>query len=73
MQEQTKEKGAVKIPYEVFEGLEAVRSSGLTNMFDRRVVIEIAETMGFDETVEWIRENRDLYAHGIFRGFEEEE
>lgn len=63
------EKQAVIIPATVYDGLEAVRSSGLTNMFDRPRVIELAEMMGFDETVAWLRANRNLYAQGIFHGF----
>jgi hypothetical protein len=42
-------------------------------MFDRPVVIQLAETMGFTETTRWIRAHRDLYATGIFQGFEVEE
>jgi len=64
------EKQPVPIPGDVFEGLEAVRRSGLTNMLDRPRVIEIAELWGYDETAEWLHENRNLYAHGIFQGFQ---
>jgi len=39
---------------EVLDGLEAVRTSGLTNMLDRPVVVELARQMGFDETARWI-------------------
>jgi len=59
----------VHIPAVVWEGLEAVRQSGLTNMLDRPRVIEIAELWGYDETAEWLRENRTRYAEGIFAGF----
>jgi hypothetical protein len=38
-------------------------------MFDRPRVIELAEMMGYVETAEWVRENRRLYAEGIFAGF----
>jgi hypothetical protein len=62
----------VGVPREVFTGLEAVRESGLTNMFDRPVVIQLAERMGFPETARWVRAHRDLYATGIFQGFEVE-
>lgn len=57
------------IPAAVWEGLEAVRQSGLTNMLDRPRVIEIAELWGYDETAEWLRENRQAYSEGIFVGF----
>jgi hypothetical protein len=54
---------------EVFEGIEAVRLSGLTNMLDRPRVAEIADEMGYAESARWVREHRDLYARGIFQGF----
>ncbi len=60
----------VPVPREVFDGIEAVRLSGLTNMLDRPVVAEIAEGMGFEQAARWVRENRDLYARAIFHGFE---
>lgn len=61
------------VPREVLEGLEAVRRSGLTNMLDRPRVAEIAEGMGFEEAARWVRGNRELYARGVFQGFEAEE
>jgi hypothetical protein len=61
--------GPVRIPPEVFEGLEAVRRSGLTNMLDRPRVAELAEILGFEEAAEWVRANRGDYATGVFRGF----
>jgi len=63
------DKHPVPIPAAVFDGLEAVRRSGLTNMFDRPRVIEIAELWGYDAAAAWLRVNRALYAQGIFRGF----
>ena len=60
----------VAVPREVFEGIEAVRLSGLTNMLDRPVVASMAEGMGYEQSARWIRENRDLYARAIFHGFE---
>jgi len=33
-------------------------------------VIEIAELWGYDATAAWVRVNRDLYAQGIFEGFQ---
>lgn len=59
----------VRIPAAVWEGLEAVRQSGYTNMFDRPRVIELAEMMGYDDTAAWVRENRREYAAGLFAGF----
>lgn len=60
----------VPVPRDVFEGIEAVRQSGLTNMLDRPRVAEIAEEMGFEKSAAWVREHRDLYAQAIFHGFE---
>jgi hypothetical protein len=59
----------VPVPHEIFQGIEAVRLSGLTNMLDRPAVAEIAEAMGFEESARWVREHRDLYARAVFQGF----
>lgn len=67
------EEGPVRVTKEIFEGIEAVRRSGLTNMLDRPVVADLAESMGFDESARWVRENRSLYARAVFRGFEVED
>jgi len=64
------EKHPVPIPAAVFDGLEAVRRSGLTNMLDRPRVIEIAELWGYDATAAWLRVNRNLHVQGIFQGFQ---
>ena len=63
----------VKVPKAVFDGLEAVRRSGLTNMLDRPVVAELAAEFGFEEAARWVKARRKAYAEGIFRGFEAEE
>jgi len=42
-------------------------------MLDRPRVIEIAEMMGYDETAEWLRDNKRLYAELIFCGMVVEE
>lgn len=60
----------ISIPAGVWQGLEAVRRSGLTNMLDRPVVAQIAEEFGFPETTYWIRSNPKKYAEGIFKGYE---
>ena len=62
------EKQPVPVPAAVYEGLEAVRQSGYTNMFDRPRVIELAEMMGYDETAEWVRDHRSEYARLLFAG-----
>jgi hypothetical protein len=60
----------IPVSREVFEGIEVVRRSGLTNMLDRPVVADLAEAMGFKASARWVRENRELYAGAVFRGFE---
>lgn len=60
----------VRVTAGVFDGLEAVRRSGLTNMLDRPQVMALALRMGFIETAFWIEEFPRQYAEGIFRGFE---
>ena len=60
---------AVQVSREVFEGIEAVRRSGLTNMLDRPAVVRLAAEMGYDACARWVRENRALYARGVFHGF----
>jgi len=60
----------IQITKEVFAGLEAVRRSGATNMFDRPRVIELLDEMGFDEAADWVRNHKAEYANGIFQGFE---
>jgi adenine deaminase len=62
------EKTPVSIPAAVYEGLEAVRQSGYTNMLDRPRVIELAEMMGYDETAEWVRDHLSEYARLLFNG-----
>jgi hypothetical protein len=64
------ESGPVPVPREVYEGLEAVRRGGLTNMLDRQRVAEIAEEMGFVEAALWVREDRERYARAVFQGVE---
>ena len=64
---------AVKISKEVLEGILAIRDSGLTNMLDYHAVQRIAYEMEFWSTVNWMTNNKKLYAEGIFEGFETEE
>lgn len=52
----------------VYDGIEAVRRSGLMNMFDRPAVALIAEQMDFEEAALWLREHGEEYARGIFHG-----
>ena len=65
----------VKIPARVFNGLEAVRLSGRTNMLDRPAVAAIALKLGHVDAAIWLtdRDNFKTYAQGIFQGFIAEE
>ena len=65
----TEERGPVRVPREVLDGIEAVRRSGLTNMLDCPAVAEIAEALGYGAAADWIEANRGLYARGVFCGF----
>lgn len=59
----------LELPQDVYEGLEAVRSSGLTNMFDRKKVKQIAEMMGYDEAVAWLNQaDSETYSNLMFAG-----
>ena len=53
---------------EVYAGIEAVRASGLTNMFDRDAVAELASSMGYGETSEWVKNHAEEYAYAIIYG-----
>jgi hypothetical protein len=64
------ERTKVPIPADVVEGLEAVRTSGKTNMLAVPRAIELAFEMEHHATALWVHENRKQYAEGIFRGFE---
>ena len=46
----------------------AIRSTGLTNMFDVRTVQRIANDMEFYELVVYLEEHRREYAHFILSG-----
>jgi hypothetical protein len=63
----------VRVPQGVLDGLEAVRTSGLTNMLDRPVIAELAREFGFEKAARWIKTRRKEYAEGLFHGFEAEE
>ncbi len=64
------ERTKVPIPAGVMKGLEAVRLSGRTNMFDLPRVVEIAVEMNFFDTAMWIESNRSLYCRGLIQGFD---
>ncbi|MBW1705054.1 MAG: DUF5049 domain-containing protein [Deltaproteobacteria bacterium] len=59
----------VGVPDVVWQGIDAVRLSGLTNMLDRPAVVRIARELGFPEAAWWIETHTKEYAEGVFRGF----
>lgn len=63
------EKNGVEISREVFEDLEFIRQSGMTNMLDRPTMLQLARAWEFDATADWI-ESADMktYAELIFKG-----
>lgn len=56
----------------MLEGLEAVRRSG-AHMVERTHVLVLAKRLGYRQTVRWVEEHPDEYAHGVFHGFEASE
>lgn len=63
---------AVPVCQDVFDGIEAVRDSGLVNMFDYAAVLELMAFQS-DDGVMWMKRNKALYVHGIFNGFKVED
>jgi hypothetical protein len=63
---------AIRVPEEVFEGLEAVCESGAVNMLCRTDVVVKAHYLGYPATRDWVAasENFEIYARGLFEGFE---
>ena len=59
----------IRVPANVFNGIEAVRLSGKTNMLDAPMVQRLAFDMEHFETVVWMEEHPDLYKRAIFAGF----
>lgn len=59
----------MQVPKIVWEGLEAVRVSGKTNMLIVSDVIRCAQMLSYPETARWIEEHRNQYWEGVFQGF----
>ncbi|WP_051328133.1 recombinase family protein [Desulfatirhabdium butyrativorans] len=59
----------IPIPAIVWQGIDAVRLSGQTNMLDRPVVARLAGELGWSDAARWIEEHPKGYAEGVFRGF----
>ena len=67
-----KQDGAVSgIPVSeaVWQGIEAVRRSGLTNMLDRNRVAQLAGKLKHPEAKRWVKDNPRKYSEGVFLGF----
>ena len=59
----------VQISRAVFDGLEFIRQSGVTNMFDRPAVLQLAREWNFTETADWIeRVTTRTYSRLILQG-----
>lgn len=54
---------AAAIPEGAIEGLMAVRETGQTNMFARNAVADLAESMGHDDTADWMRDKANSEAY----------
>ena len=52
----------------IIEGLEYVRDTGATNMFDSNMVQRIAFDNGYYELVNFIEEHKKEYGHLILTG-----
>ena len=54
----------------IIDQILVVRETGRTNMFDIRVVAQVAYELGFDDLVEFLktRPNRETYCHFILTG-----
>jgi hypothetical protein len=59
----------IPVPALVWQGIDAVRLSGLTNMLDRPEVVRIARELDFPESARWIETHPKEYAEGVFRSF----
>jgi hypothetical protein len=53
----------------VFEGIDVIRRSGACNMFDVPCVLQMAEALGQEATMIWIKARKKDYAKGIIAGF----
>jgi hypothetical protein len=51
-------------------GLEKIQRSGAVDMFDAPSVVNLCIRLGFDETADWICQNKRKYSEGVlYRGF----
>jgi hypothetical protein len=69
MEKQHEPNERVQISQAVFDGLEFIRRSGATNMFDRPMVLHLAREWDFVETAAWIeRVDTGTYGRLILQG-----
>ncbi|WP_224333512.1 hypothetical protein [Haloprofundus halobius] len=64
---QTPPNGGIYVPPPVFAQLEALRESGVVNMYTE--VHAGLEHFGFEEAREWLESNPELYVEGFTKGF----
>ncbi len=69
-QETRRPSAKIRVSRPVYDGIEAVRISGLTTMLSRSVVIDLARLFGYEETAAWVRSHWREYARGLCRGFD---
>lgn len=62
--------GRVLIPRLVYDVLEMIRRSGVTNMFDLENLKTIAEVMDEPETVEWLTDYPEHWMMAVMKGAE---
>lgn len=60
----------IRVSRAVYDGIEAVRVSGLTTMLNRAVVTELACFYGYKEAAAWVRAHWREYAKGLCAGFD---
>lgn len=71
MERKPSKEAKVQVSETVFEGLDLIRSSGVTNMLDRPMVQQLAWERGLEETAQWLEQiDSRTYGRLIFQGVE---
>lgn len=60
----------IHVPKPVFEGLDAIRQSGTTNMLDYHAVLRLAAMLNHQDTVQWLMQHKEEYWQGVLYGIE---
>lgn len=63
----------IRVSKTVFEGLEAIRRSGATNMLDYRAVVELASVLNNRDALRWLIDHKHEYLQGVLYGIEPED